>query len=104
MAQPEDPVPERTELLSVTVGMVWREARVSCPHRDILRAYREGGLPTGAADYVRFHVAEAECAYCQAQLDDLARDDAATTEVHLHGLKDRLLSSTMSLLRQKRRG
>ena len=46
MAQPpEDQVPERTELLSVTVGMVWREARVSCPHRDILRAYR--GLRNG---------------------------------------------------------
>ncbi|MFQ5507309.1 MAG: hypothetical protein ACE5F1_21285 [Planctomycetota bacterium] len=100
----ENPVPERTEHLVVTVGRVWREARVTCPHRDILRAYRENALKPEQADYLRFHIEEAECPYCQAQLEDLARTDETATTGQLDGFKERLLSSTMTFLRKEKSG
>ncbi len=94
---------DRVEVYAMTVGEVWREARVSCPHRDLLRAWREGGIKGGAAEYLDFHVSQAKCPYCQANLDDFDRDDAAATSQDLEGLRDRLLSSTMSILREKQK-
>lgn len=105
MGEPfDETVPERTEQLVLTVGMVWRESRVSCPHRDILRAYRDGALEEGPAGYLRWHIDRAQCPFCQAQLDDFAREDSEAVGEQLDGLRDRLLSSTMSILREKRAG
>ncbi len=97
----DDPIPERTEQLALTVGTVWRDARVSCPHRDILRSYK-AGMTGPAADYIRFHVEEAQCPYCQANLDDFEREDTEAAGEQLGDLRDRLLSSTMSMIREKR--
>jgi hypothetical protein len=56
-----------------TVGAIWRRERVSCPTRDQLGGYvLEAGDPE-LLDYVRFHVEEIGCPYCQANLDDLKR-------------------------------
>lgn len=98
----EDMVPERVAHFAMTVGSVWREARVSCPHPDILRAYHDGALEEGQQDYVRFHVDDAACPYCQATIEDFARADAAAANAPLENLKERLLNSTMSVLREKR--
>ncbi len=99
----QDPeIPARTEDLAVTVGRVWRETRVTCPHRDILRAYRDGALESAQADYLVFHIDEAECPYCQAQIEDLARQDAAAGGVELDEIKERLLTSTMTFLRREK--
>ena len=98
----DDSVPERTEQLVVTVGLVWRESRVSCPPRDILRSYRDGALPEGPTGYLRWHIEEADCPYCQAQLEDFEREDVAAASEQLSGLRDRLLSSTISILRSKK--
>ena len=96
-------IPARTEQLVVTVGNVWREARVSCPHRDILRAHRAGSLDEAQAGYLRFHIEEAECPYCQAILEDLERENRSATERdELEGIRERLLSSTMTLLDQRK--
>lgn len=100
--RPEDMIPERVERFAMTVGSVWREARVSCPHPDVLRAYREDGLEAAQAGYIRFHVEDANCPYCQAILEDLARGGAAAADAPLENLKERLLSSTMNVLREKR--
>ncbi|MBA4063794.1 MAG: hypothetical protein C0501_08795 [Isosphaera sp.] len=56
-----------------TAGAIWRRERASCPSRDEL-----GGFVLGAGDpefleYVRFHLEEIGCPYCQANLDDLRR-------------------------------
>jgi RNA polymerase sigma factor (sigma-70 family) len=94
--------PERTEQLVVTVGQVWRDARVSCPHRDVLNAFLEGGLPEDAASYIRFHIDEAECPYCAAHVEDLRRLELEASRKTLESVKDRLLESTsLELLKVK---
>lgn len=97
-------IPARTEELAVTVGRVWREARVTCPHRDILRAFRDGALEPAQADYLSFHINEAECPYCQAQIEDLERQEAAAgSGVELDEIKERLMTSTMTFLRSEKK-
>lgn len=56
-----------------TVGAIWRRERVSCPTRDQLGGYVLGASDPELLDYVRFHLEEIGCPYCQANLDDLKR-------------------------------
>ncbi len=96
-------VPERSERLMLTVGRAWREGRVSCPHSDLLRSYKDGGLSGGQADYIAWHVKEAECPYCMAYLDEIeAADSTSDKKQELDQIKERLLSSTMTFLASKR--
>ena len=53
------------------IGAIWRRARLSCPQRSELGQYVLGTLEADAADYIRFHVDEIGCRYCQANLADL---------------------------------
>ncbi|CAK9063451.1 Sigma-70 family RNA polymerase sigma factor, partial [Durusdinium trenchii] len=95
-SDPED------EALAFTVSTVWREQRVSCPHIDILRAWRDGALDADAAAFVAFHVEEAGCPYCNASIEELeAREDDAR-EAPMSDLRDRILRSTVSALRSQR--
>jgi hypothetical protein len=56
-----------------TAGAIWRRERVSCPTRDQLGGYLlEAGDPE-LLDYIRFHLEEIGCPYCQANLDDLKK-------------------------------
>ena len=98
----EDMVPERVEHFAMTMGTVWREARVSCPHNDVLRAFYEKGLNAEQQDYVQFHVMDAACPYCQATLEELGQRQESAAAAPLDDLKERLLSSTMNVLREKR--
>ncbi len=61
-----------------TIGAIWRRARLSCPSRTELGQFLLGTLEPEPTDYVRFHIEEVGCRYCQANLDDLrAAADAA---------------------------
>lgn len=56
-----------------TAGAIWRRERVSCPARDQLGGYLlEAGDPE-LLEYIRFHLEEIGCPYCQANLDDLKK-------------------------------
>lgn len=89
--------------LALTVAAVWRAERISCPHPHVLQSWLAGGLSGGAADFVAFHLGDSACPYCNAVVDDLrAREDEAAQPV-LEDLKDRLLRSTVSALRQHKR-
>ena len=88
------------ELLAFTVATVWRDQRVSCPHADILRAFDVGSLESGAMDFVRFHLDESQCPYCNATLADLRVGDEEAAEPVLGDLKDRLMRSTRAALRR----
>ena len=99
MSAEEDPVDAR---LAFTVATVWREERISCPHPHVLQSFLQGGLHGGAAEFVQFHLAESQCPYCSAVVEDLrARDDAAKAPA-LEDLRDRLLRSTVAALRRSR--
>ncbi len=88
--------------VTFTVATVWREERISCPHPHLLQSYLQGGLAGGAAEFVKFHLTESQCPYCNAVLEDLqVRDDLARSPT-LEDLRDRLLRSTVTELRRSR--
>ena len=93
--------PEQDDLLAFTVSSVWREERVSCPHPDNLRAYEAGALEAGAMAFLRFHLEECQCPYCNAVLEDMRARDAAAPGTQLKDLRDHLLRSTRAALRRR---
>jgi hypothetical protein len=98
-SEPQDP----DEALMFSVASVWREARVSCPHPDLLRAWRGGSLAAEAAEFLRFHVEESLCPYCGAVLEEMgARDADARAGQQLESMHERLLRSTVAALRESR--
>ena len=66
------------EQFDMSVSQVWIQERISCPHRDILRAYLSGGIKKGEKDYIRFHLETIQCPYCLANVEDL--EAASRTE------------------------
>ena len=68
------------EQFDMSVSRVWVQERISCPHRDILRAYLAGGLDAGEQDYVTFHLRVIECPFCLANLEDLEVATSAAKE------------------------
>lgn len=88
--------------LAFTVATVWRESRISCPHPDLLQSWLQGGLPTGAAGFVEFHLRESQCPYCNAVVEDLRVRDSLAKTPALEDLRDRLLRSTARELKRSR--
>ena len=62
---------ERERFFEQTVATIWREERVSCPHRDILVSYVKGSLDKGASDYIRFHIEEVKCPWCTIEVENI---------------------------------
>ena len=56
-----------------SVGEIWRRHRLSCPDRQQLGSYLLGVLDNDHSNYIRFHLDEIGCPYCQANLDDLRK-------------------------------
>lgn len=90
------------EALEISISLVWEEERISCPHRDVLRAYAGGSLPKPAAEYIRFHVNDVGCGYCLANLEDLETIDASDQGRYLRSVRDRVMSSTRAFLEKRK--
>jgi hypothetical protein len=54
-----------------TLGAIWRRNRLSCPARDELGQFLLGTLDDHTASYIRFHIEQVGCRYCEANLADL---------------------------------
>lgn len=61
-----------------TVGAIWRRHRLSCPTREQLGSFILEVLSEKHAQYVRFHLEAIGCRYCNASLEDLRQQHAAT--------------------------
>ena len=85
-------------LLDLDVREVWRESRVSCPARYWLGRRLAGTLEEGPASYVKFHLEEMHCEWCQANSDDLDRADRAAD---LKPILERVGESTLNYLRSR---
>ena len=64
-----------------SVGEIWRKHRLSCPDRQQLGSYLLGVLDTEHANYIRFHLDEIGCRYCQANYADLRLQQEETQEL-----------------------
>ena len=93
---------EEEARLAFTVSTVWREERISCPHPDLLHSWFTGGLDAGAAEFVKFHLDESQCPYCNAVVEDLRAKDEDAQNQPFEDLRDRLLRSTAAELRRTR--
>ena len=76
---------------------IWETQRLSCPKRSTIGAYLLGTLDRPWEDYVRFHLDELGCRFCQANLTDLRRQTAGPKRSTLH---TRIMESTIGFLRK----
>jgi hypothetical protein len=83
-----------------SVGEIWRRHRLSCPTRDQLGSYLLGALEGGHVDYIEFHVQTIGCRYCQANLEDLRRQQDEKTET-AQKRRTKYFQSTAGHLRRK---
>ena len=71
-------VSQRRDAGQHALGEIWRRHRLSCPSREEIGSFLLGAMSEDAADYVRFHVETVGCRVCQANLADLAAQQAET--------------------------
>jgi hypothetical protein len=84
-----------------SVGEIWRRQRLSCPSREQLGSYLLGALDPGHAEYIDFHLQKIGCRYCQANLEDLRRQQQETAEV-VKSRRTKYFQSTAGHLKPKR--
>lgn len=82
----------------IRVPVAWKKGRVSCPARHWVARHVAGSLAGGPGEYVRFHLDEMKCEWCQANADDLRRLEE---EADLEPLLERMGQSTLQLLRSR---
>src|SRR5688500_16141952 len=63
-----------------SVGEIWRRQRLSCLQREQLGSYLLGALDPAHSEYIDFHLQKVGCRYCQANLEDLRRQQQETAE------------------------
>lgn len=78
------------------VGTIWRENRVSCPARHWIARDIAGTLDEGPAAFLKFHLEQMGCEWCQAN-----RDDLSSGEADLEPLLERVRASTAAVLRSR---
>lgn len=55
-----------------TVGDIWRRHRLSCPTREELGSYLLGAMMDDQSDYIKFHLEQIGCRFCQSNFEDLS--------------------------------
>jgi hypothetical protein len=83
-----------------SVGEIWRRQRLSCPTRDQLGSHLLGALSAEQADYIQFHVETIGCRLCQANIEDLRRQQEETAET-VKTRRTKYFQSTAGHLRKK---
>ncbi len=83
-----------------SVARIWREEGISCPKRSTLGRYLLGALEDQWNAYVDFHVNQAACARCTANLDDLREEDRRDAAEHAR-LRERCFASSVGFLSQR---
>jgi hypothetical protein len=84
-----------------SVGEIWRRQRLSCPSREQLGSYVLGALDPAHAEYIDFHLSKVGCRYCQANLEDLRRQQQEAADT-VKTRRTKYFQSTAGHLRKKR--
>jgi hypothetical protein len=80
-----------------SLGAIWRRERLSCVNREQLGSYLLDALDPELQDYITFHLKTVGCPHCQANLDDLMKKQADTSEP-VKKRRQRILKSTAGVL------
>jgi hypothetical protein len=84
-----------------SVGEIWRRERLSCPPREQLGSYLLGATDGGLTEYIDFHLQKVGCRLCQANLEDLRRQQQETAET-VKTRRSKYYQSTAGHLRKKK--
>jgi hypothetical protein len=85
-----------------SLGEVWRRHRISCPSRQELGNYLLGVLDEPHAAYIGFHVHEAGCRLCGANLQDMQQQhDSNPAEANKR--REKIFRSSAGYLKRKRK-
>ena len=82
-----------------SVGEIWRRNRLSCPSRQELGSYLLGVLDTKQAAYIEFHLQTIGCRICQANAEDLRRQQEEAAET-VHVRRSKYFQSTAGHLQK----
>ncbi|HEX4795710.1 MAG TPA: sigma-70 family RNA polymerase sigma factor [Humisphaera sp.] len=74
---------------------VWQTQRPTCPKRTTIGGYVLNSLDAPWHQYIDFHLHRLGCAFCQANLEDLQKQQSADASV----LRKRIMQSTIGFLR-----
>jgi RNA polymerase sigma-70 factor (ECF subfamily) len=80
-----------------TVGRIWREEGISCLKRSTLGRFLLGVLDDDWNTYIDFHVHQADCDRCHANLEDLRSEDERDAASH-ERLRERCFASSIGFL------
>ena len=80
-----------------TLGRIWREEGLSCLKRSTLGRFLLGVLDEDWNTYIDFHVHQADCDRCQANLEDLRSEDERDAASH-EQLRERCFASSVGFL------
>jgi len=83
-----------------SVGEIWRRQRLSCTTREQLGSYLLGALDQQHSQYVDFHLQTIGCRFCQANLEDLRRQQQENAET-VKTRRTKYFQSTAGHLRRK---
>lgn len=57
-----------------TIGSIWQRMKLTCPTRQELQDFLQDKLEPNLENYVRFHLIQIGCRYCQANCADLLNE------------------------------
>lgn len=77
---------------------IWRRHRISCLSRDDLGLFLLGALDEEHANYVRFHLGEIGCRWCQANLSDLKTLEASQEDPQIDRRRRRYFETSAGYL------
>ncbi len=80
-----------------TAGRLWREEGISCLKRSTLGRYLLGVLDEDWNTYIDFHVQQADCGRCNANLGDLRAEDHRDDAAH-ERLREQCFASSVGFL------
>lgn len=95
---------EEAQGISVSIGGIWFVEGISCPHRDLLMNWMEGGLDAAQADYIDFHLNVIDCPICNTAIGQCTADLDGTPPTRIKESKDRMLDQSRSWIESKRLG
>ena len=84
--------------LQIPLSELWFRDHISCPHGSVLASFRDNKLEPDAFEYVKFHVEELGCPYCQSRLEQGILEDSAEGRASMRLSRDRVGEATTELL------
>jgi hypothetical protein len=83
-----------------SLSAIWRRNRISCPNRERLGSFLLGVLDEGEFNYIKFHIEEIGCQYCQSSLNDLKNERVPEQSAATKNRRSRYFESSVGRRRK----